>query len=82
MTLYTAMSGTLVSTALRFIAILHGSFPMDKGTLQDYLEDILEERNKALADRDRWRILAEATLEQLQMVSAILEGISERLRRG
>ena len=55
---------------------------MDEGTLQDYLEDILEERNKALADRDRWRILAEATLEQLQMVSAILEGISERLRRG
>ena len=54
---------------------------MDSGTMQDYLEDILEERNKALADRDRWRALAETTLEQLQMVSAILEGIIGRLRR-
>ena len=62
---------------------------MDAGTLQDYLEDIIEERNKAVAEkdalidymvkltneRDHWRRLSERALETLSDAIGALERI-------
>ena len=62
---------------------------MDSGTLQDYLDDMIEERNKAIAEknalidymvkltneRDHWRRLSERALETLSDAIGALERI-------
>jgi type VI protein secretion system component VasF len=67
---------------------------MDGGTLQDYLNDVIEERNKALGevnalrdyvgtltkDRDHWRSLAERAMDLLEEANRVLATIQEAIK--
>lgn len=54
---------------------------MDGGTLQDYLEDVIAERDKLIADRDRWRSIAERAMDLLEEANRVLAQIQEGLKR-
>ncbi len=53
---------------------------MDGGTLKDYLEDVIAERDKLIADRDRWRSIAERAMDLLEEANKVLATIQEAIK--
>lgn len=62
-------------------ALKKGRKKMDISTLKDYLEDVIQERDNLVADRDRWRSLAERAMDLLDEANKVLATIQEGLKR-
>jgi fructose-1,6-bisphosphatase len=50
---------------------------MDKGTWEDYLEDLLKERKELMTERDLYKSIAEEAVSNLEQAMKLLEAIQD-----